>query len=384
MDIDFPEELRMLQDTIRKFVDRELIPLELTSMDGHDLRPDIRAKLEAKAKELGLWLLDVPAEYGGRGLGTLEMAVIWEEMARTIAIPPRGPRIFGPEVRPTLYSLNEEQKARYLLPLLRGEKRTAFAQTEPDAGSDPRMIRTTARRQGQHFLINGTKRFISHAEQADFFQVVARADAADGKRPALSMFLVDAGTPGLTISKAMPTMMGDVTYELAFDDVLIPANNLMGEEGQGMRLAQKWLTSGRLMQACRGLGVAQRCIELAARYSQQRVTFGAPLSDRQAVQFMISDLFLEHQLAQCFVYKAAVKADQGRLEVHESYIAKISCTELAFKAADRCMQIFGGMGLSLETPIHKFWKDSRGFMITEGSVEVMRMALSRSVLQMYA
>ncbi len=180
MDFELPEELRMLKETVRRFVDRELIPIEMDSMDGPDLKPDVRTNLEARARELGLWLLDTPEEYGGQGLKLLGMAVVWEELARTIALPPRGPSILGPEAKPLLYSLNDEQKKRYLLPLIEGKKKTAFAQTEPDAGADPGSMRTTAVRQGDVYVINGAKRFISFAADADFIQLVAATDRSQG------------------------------------------------------------------------------------------------------------------------------------------------------------------------------------------------------------
>ena len=383
MDFDLPEELRLLKETVRRFVDRELIPIEMEAMDGADLKPEIRARLEARAKEIGLWMPDVPEEYGGGGLGLLAMAVIWEELARTIALPPRGPGIFGPDVRSVLFQLAPEQRERYLLPVLRGEKRTAFAQTEADAGSDPGGMRSTAVRRGDGYVLNGTKRYISHAGSADFLQVVAATDRARGSRGGLSMFLVDMDTPGVAITRRSDTMMGDVTYELAFDDVHIPASNLIGGEGEGMRLAQGWLASGRVYQACRGLGVAQRCIELAASYAKQRVTFGAPLSDRQAVQFMIADSVMEHDIGQSYVYRTAWRAGAGTLPRTDTFITKIYCTELGFRVADRCLQIHGGLGLSTDLPIEKMWRDARSFMITEGPVEVMRMALAREVLKAY-
>ena len=163
MDFDLPEELKLLQHTVKTFVDRELIPIEMTSMDGPDLRADVRADLERKAKDLGLWLLDVPAEYGGQGLGLLGLVVVWEQLSRSVALPPRGPGVFGPDVKPILFTLNPAQKEKYLFPVLRGEKTTAFAQSEPDAGSDPGAMRTTAVRQGDHYVINGYKRWITKA-----------------------------------------------------------------------------------------------------------------------------------------------------------------------------------------------------------------------------
>jgi acyl-CoA dehydrogenase len=381
MDFELPEELKLLQNTVRAFVDRELIPIEMSAMDGPSLRPEIRADLERKAKELGLWLIDVPAEYGGQGLGLLAMAVVWEELTRSVALPPRGPGVFGPEVKPILFALTPAQKDKYLYPVLRGEKKTAFAQSEPDAGSDPGAMRTTALRQGDHYVINGYKRWITKAEDADFLQLVAATDRAKGSRGGLSMFLVDADSPGVKIVRRTPTMMSDMPCEIALDNVMVPAENLIGKEGDGMRLAQSWITAGRLHQACRGLGVAKRCLELAVGYAKQRVTFGAPLADRQAVQFMIADSFIEHHMTQLMVYHLAARADAGRAGRHESYMAKIAGTELGFRVADRCMQIHGGMGLAAEMPISRMWRDARSFMITEGPVEVMRAVLAREILR---
>jgi acyl-CoA dehydrogenase len=381
MDFELPEELKLLQKTVRAFVDRELIPKEMSSMDGPSLRPEIRADLERKAKGLGLWLIDVPTEYGGQGLGLLAMAVVWEEVTRTVALPPRGPGVFGPEVKPVLFALSPAQKEKYLYPLLRGEKKTAFAQSEPDAGSDPGAMRTTAVRHGDHYVINGYKRWITKAEDADFLQLVAATDRAKGSRGGLSMFLVDTDTPGVKIVRRTPTMMSDMPCEIALDNVRVPVENRIGNEGEGMRLAQSWITAGRLHQACRGLGVAKRCLELAIAYAKQRVTFGAPLADRQAVQFMIANSFMEHHMTQLMVYHLAARADAGRAGRHESYMAKIAGTELGFRVADRCLQIHGGMGLAAEMPISQMWRDARSFMITEGPVEVMRAVLAREILR---
>lgn len=382
MNFELPEELRLLKNTVRQFVDRELIPIEMRAMDGPVLRPDIRADLERKAKGLGLWLLEVPTEYGGQGLGLLGMVVVWEQLARTVALPPRGPGVFGPDVRPVLFTLNAGQKEKYLFPVLRGEKTTAFAQSEPDAGADPGAIRTTAVRHDDHYIINGYKRWITNAADADFFQLVAATDRSKGSRGGLSMFLVDANTPGVKIVGRTATMMGDAPCEIAFDDVKVPLENLIGSEGDGMRQAQSWITAGRLYQACRGLGVAQRCIELMTGYAKQRVTFGAPLADRQAVQFMIADSFTEHYTTQLLVYQLAARTDAGIAARHESFMTKIVGTELGFRVADKCLQIHGGMGLALETPISKMWRDARSFMITEGPVEVMRMVLAREIFKM--
>ena len=268
MDFELPEELKLLKNTVRTFVDRELIPVEMNAMDGPGMRPEVRADLERKAKDLGLWLLDVPTEYGGQGLGLLGLVVVWEEISRTVALPPRGPGVFGPDVRPVLFTLNPAQKEKYLFPVLRGEKTTAFAQSEPDAGSDPGAMRTTAVRKGDHYVINGYKRWITKAQDADFLQLVAATDRSKGSRGGLSMFLVDTATPGVKIVRRTPTMMSDMPCEIALDDVIVPAENLIGKEGEGMRQAQSWITAGRLYQACRGLGVAKRCLDLGGQLRQ--------------------------------------------------------------------------------------------------------------------
>ena len=311
MDFELPEELRMLKKTVADFVDRELIPIERDSMDGPVMKSDVRAALERKAKDIGLWLLDVPREYGGQGLNLLGLAVVWEEMSRTIAMPPRGPFVFGPDVRPILFTLTDKQKEKYLFPVLRGEKTTAFAQSEPDAGGDPGSMRTIATRQGDKYIINGYKRWITNAGTASFFQLVAATDRTKGSRGGLSMFLVDADTPGLKIVGRTETMMGDAPYEIALDNVEVPVENLIGKEGDGMRAAQSWITAGRLYQACRGLGVAKRCLDMAAQYAKQRVTFGQPLAERQAVQFMIGDSYMEHHMTQLLVYQLAARTDAG-------------------------------------------------------------------------
>lgn len=381
MDLELPADIQILQQTIRKFVDRELIPIETKAREHGELKPEYRASLEKKARELGFWLLDAPVEVGGQGLSLLALAVVWQELARTIALPPRGPGIFGPDVRSILLSLNDEQKQRYLHPVLRGEKRTCFAQTEPDAGSDPGGMRTTAVRQGDHYVINGVKRFILHARNADFIQLVAATDRIKGSHGGLSVFLVDMNTPGVTLGGSTRHMMGEVTEELSFDNVKVPVANRVGEEGDGMKLAQAWIGASRVFQAARGLGVAGRCLELMTAYANQRVTFGRPLADRQAVQFTVADLYTQYHAGLMLTHRTAARIDQGVAARQEAMMIKIFCTELGFHAADRCMQMFGGMGLTEEMPIEQMWRDARSFMITGGPVEIMRSSLARAIFE---
>jgi acyl-CoA dehydrogenase len=383
MDFELPGDIKLLKETVRRFVDRELIPIEMHSMDGPDLKPEIRKRLEAKTRQLGLWLLEVPAELGGQDLSLLAVAVINEELARTVALPARGPGIFGPEVRSILLSLSPEQKDRYLHPVLRGEKSTAFAQTEPDAGADPGAMRTSAVRSGDHYVINGYKRFIAHAKRADFLQLVAATDPKKGSRGGLTVFLVDMDTPGVSIAGQTVHMMGDVTYEIALDNVRVPVENRIGNEGDGMKAAQAWINANRVNQAARGLGVAQRCLEMITRYAAQRTTFGRPLESRQGVQFAVADLYTKLQAGQLLTYRTAWKFDNGTLARHETYMIKVFCTELGFEAADRCMQFHGGLGTATEMPIEGMWRQSRSFMITGGPVEIMRASLAREVFALY-
>ena len=243
MDFELPEELRMMKETLRRFIDNEVIPIEREAYDGHLMVPEVREKLEARARELGIWMIDVPEEYGGMGLGLLARVLVWEETGRTIAFPRRKPWIFGPDVSPILLQfLRDDQKDKYLWPCIRGEKYAAFCQTEPDAGGDPASMRTTAVRQGDEYVINGMKRFVTGGDQADFAQVVCVTDREKGARGGISCILVDMDTPGVEVIRQQETMMDDRPCEVGFHDVRVPVENLIGNEGDGFRMAQNWIT----------------------------------------------------------------------------------------------------------------------------------------------
>lgn len=383
MDFELPEEVRMLKDTVRRFVDEELIPIEMKTIDGPSLKPEYREALTKKTKALGLWLLTTPKEYGGQGLSALELAGFWEEVARTVALPSRSYQIFGPTVSPILFRLTDEMKERYLLPVVRGEKKSTLCQSEPDAGSDPGSIRTRAVRDGNHYVINGYKRWIPFADTADFFQVVASTDPAKGSRGGLTVFLVDRESPGISVMGRTEHVMGDVTWEVAFDDVKVPVENRVGQEGDGMKHAQGFINTNRIHQACHGLGVAQRCLEMITKYTQERVTFGRPVSDRQATQFTVTDLYMKHQLGQLLTYRTAWKLDNGTAARHEPYMAKLYCTELGYEAADVCLQLHGAMGLSKEMPIEQMWRRTRSYRITGGPAEIMRTVIARHVYRLF-
>ncbi|HEU0071649.1 MAG TPA: acyl-CoA dehydrogenase family protein [Alphaproteobacteria bacterium] len=383
MDFSLPEELRILQASVRRFVDQEMIPVERETCAGNVLKPEWRAKFQQRAKDLGIWMIDLPEEYGGQGMGILPRVIVYSELARSIALPSRGEGITGPTVRAILFALEGEMREKYLYPTLRGERHGCFAQTEPDAGSDPGSMRTTAVRDGDHYVINGTKRFITRAEYADFAQVMAATDRAKGSHGGISCFIVDMDTPGVKITARHETMMGDRPCEILFDNVRVPASHLVGGEGQGFKLGQKFLGAGRILHCARSLGVAERCMEMAVSYAKQRVTFGKPLSERQAIQFTLVDCYTDMKAARLMIYEAASKMDAGEDVRVDLYVMKGFVDEMAFRVVDRCMQIHGGIGLTTELPIEKFWRQQRGFCITEGVTEVMKMATARHIFSIY-
>jgi acyl-CoA dehydrogenase len=383
LNFDLPDEIRMLKDTVRKFVDKELIPIERKARDGHKLKPEVRAHLQAKAKELGLAGYDVPTQYGGLGMGLVAKVTVWAELSRSIALPTRGVEIFGPTVSPILYHLDDEQKKKYLLPTISGELNWCLAQTEPEAGGDPGGMRTTAVRHGDHYVINGVKRFITGADEAHYTQLVAATDRQKGSHGGISAFIVDMKAPGVTLVRAQELMVDDRPWEITFEDVKVPVADRIGQEGDGFKHAQHWLNVGRIRHGARSMGVIERCLELGTRYARQRVTFGQPLAERQAVQWMLADSFMELHQLRLMVSDAAWKYDQGRDIRTEAYMAKIFGDTQSFHAADRCMEIHGGMGLATDLPIEKFWRDQRSMMITEGPIEILKMTLARHVLRTY-
>jgi acyl-CoA dehydrogenase len=386
MDFELPEELRIFKQTLRRFVDTELIPIErqTTTDGGEKLKPEYYERFSQRAKELGFWMMDIPEKFGGPGLSVLARTVVEEELSRTIALPARGAgHIHGPSVRAILFTLTGEMKEKYLMPVLRGEKTACFAQTEPDAGSDPGGMRTVAVRDGEHYVINGVKRFITGAGDADFMQLMAATDRAKGSHGGISCFLVDMNTPGVKLTTAYETMMGDRPWEIVLENVRVPASHRVGEEGEGFRHAQQWLGVGRVKHGARSLGVTERCLEMATSYAKQRSTFGRPLADRQAVQWMIAEMYIELQAARLLVYKAATRLDRNEDARQDAYVCKYFADEMSFKAADMCMQIHGGIGLTTDLPIEKFWRQQRSFRITEGASEVMKMVIARHVLKTY-
>ena len=384
MKFTLPEELQMLQQNLRRYVDNEMIPHEMETMEGDELKPEWRTKFQDGMKKLGLWMMEVPEEFGGGELNLLAKSIVWQELGRTIALPSREDGITGPVIRHILFQLKGEMRERYLMPALKGEKRGCFAQTEPDAGSDPGGMRTTAVKDGDYYVVNGTKRFITGAGKADFMQLMAATDRTKGSRGGISCFIVDMDTPGVKLGARYKTMMGDQPWEVILEDVRVHKSQLVGEEGKGFGLAQKWLGAGRVKHGSRALGVAERALEMGVRYSHQRSTFGKPLAERQGIQWQLTDIWMNLDVATLLVRRAASMLDDGLEARTEAYHCKYFSDEMAFQAIDRCMQIHGGIGLTTDLPIERMWRQQRSYRITEGASEVMRTVIARHVMKAYA
>lgn len=374
MDFSIPEELRMLRDSARRFVQQELLPLEPLYANEADIPDDVRARLQAKAKELGFWIFDLPEAYGGGGVGYLGMCLVCEELARCNVPSFRAPTVFTPYLGPVLFRCTPEQQQKYLYPVISGDKRTCFALTEPNGGSDPSQMLTTAAREGEGYRINGAKIFITGADKADFVQLFARTPEG------VSCFLIDRGTPGMHLGQSFELMSPDRPWEVVFDNVFVPAVQLVGEPGKGWELAREFLDVGRLIHGPKAIGRAERVLELAIAYANERKTFGEPLANRQAIQWMVADSAVELNAARLMTMHAAWKADQG-MDFHiEASQVKLYADEMLMRVADRALQIHGGMGLSRELPLELIFRDARSRLITEGSSEMQRMIIAREML----
>ncbi|GAA0712086.1 acyl-CoA dehydrogenase family protein [Dactylosporangium roseum] len=376
---ELPPELKSLRSAVREFVARELIPLEAT-VAPQQITREQKDRLRGIIESMGLWQLDLSEEFGGPGLDLLARCVVYEEVGHTTVVPMRGLGcLFGPRVGPILEQCTEEQRERFLYPAIRGELKVCFAQTESEAGSDPSAVRTRAVRRGDHYVLDGSKRFITDAWQSDYAQVLCQVEAEDGQCTT-GMLMVDLSSPGVTHGRRESTMMGDAPSELVFQGVRVPSGNLLGGEGGGFALSQRWLSEGRIKrQGALCLGIAQRALDLMVDYSRERTTFGRPLRDRQAVQFMVADSTMELEAARLLVHSTAARFDRGEDVRNASYMVKITSVETACRIVDRALQVHGGVGLTHELPLEYWYRQTRSMRITEGAHEVLRSTLGRNL-----
>ncbi|MEO6085013.1 MAG: acyl-CoA dehydrogenase family protein [Umezawaea sp.] len=382
MDFTLDEEQKEIRDWVRTFVRKEIIPLEPEVLrreraNQPGLPAEELAALQQKAKKAGFWGLLTPTEYGGMGLGAVMTALIEAELGRSFV-----QFRFGGYADNILFHGNEEQKQRYLLPTISGERKSCFAITEPGAGSDAKAIRTSARKEGSEWVINGEKTFITGGNEADFVMVFAVTDKEKGANGGVTCFLVDREMGWK--SEPIPTMGQWGPAALVFDNVRVPEENVLGEVGHGFTLAMQWIGAGRYMLPARAIGSVERLVEMAIEQANTRVTFGQPIAEYQAIQWMIADSAVEIEALRWLVLHAAWLVDQGQDSRQAQSMAKLYGGVKANEIVDRVLQIHGGMGYTRELPIERWYRELRLLRIYEGTDEIQRRTIARNLLKGHA
>ena len=375
------EVLQSLLDSVARFVRERLVPAEALVADTDALPPELVAQM----REMGLFGLTIPEQYGGFGFTAEEEVLTVFELCKT---SPAFRSILGTNLgigsQGIVIDGTEQQKQRYLPQMASGEMIASFALTEPEAGSDAASLRTTATRDGDHFLIDGAKRFITNAPQAGIFTVMARTGAPEQGSAGISAFIVEAGTPGITLGKPDRKMglKGSHTCDVIFDRCRVPAENIIGgKEGQGFRTAMKTLDKGRIHIAAVSVGVAERMLADALRYAMERRQFGRAIGEFQLVQAMLADSKTELYAARCMVIDAARRRDDGESHSTEAACAKLFASEMCGRVADRAMQIFGGAGYMAESGIERFYRDVRLLRIYEGTSQIQQLVIAKNMMR---
>lgn len=384
MDFALSDEHRMLKELVARFVQDELMPLEAGVLareaDGKGLGIGAaeNARLDEVSKSLGLWGLDAPEDVGGVDLPAVAMVGVNEELGKTITpytLPPDSPNL-----RMLAATVNERQREAYLAPYVRGETISAIGISEPGAGADPAGMLTRADRDGDDWVINGRKIWITRAEEADFTILMAVTNKEKGARGGMSAFLVDKGTPGFNVLRKIPMIGGQATYEVALEDCRVEGWKLLGEEGNGFAPMQLRLGTRRIEMASWSIGMAQRALDMICEYAPQRKTFGLPLSERQAIQWWVADAATRIHAARLMTYDCAWKLDQGRDVRVEISMIKGYATEMAWEVVDRAMQTFGAMGMTKELPLQLMANRLRTMRIYDGPTEVHKWVVARNLM----
>jgi len=383
MDFALTEDQQLIIKTTRDFVRRELVPHEREVEDSGTLREELRRELKTKAIAAGLYAANMPAEVGGAGLDGVSWMLYEKELGYTsYALH------YGCVARPSniLLACQGEQRERYLLPTVRGERVECLAMTEPQAGSDLRSMRTSAWAHGADFIINGTKHFISHADHADYvilFAASGEEDSPRGKRRLITAFLIDKGTPGFEVRPGYRNVShrGYTNSILELSDCRVPKSAVLGEPHRGFEVANAWLGATRLQVAATCLGRAERALDAARQWAVDRVQFGQQIGKFQGVSFKLADMAVELRAAELLTLEAAWKLDRKLATDMDMAIAKLKATEMLAMVADEALQIHGGMGLMSELPLERIWRDARIERIWEGTSEVQRHIISRALLR---
>jgi len=383
MDFSLTEEQQMIIAATREFVQQELYPHEQTIERTGVLPEELLHTLKAKAIAAGLYAANMPADLGGAGLDTVSWVMYEKELGRTSYI-----LHYSCVGRPSniLLACEGEQRERYLIPTVRGERVECLAMSEPQAGSDLRSMKTTAVERGGDFIINGTKHFISHVDHADYvilFAATGEEQTARGKRRLMTSFLVDKGTPGFEVLPGYSNVShrGYTNSILHFNDCRVPRSAVLGQVNQGFEVANTWLGSTRLQVAATCLGRAERALDLAKQWAVDRVQFGQQIGKFQGVAFKLADMAVELRAAELLTLEAAWKLDQKTATDTDMAMAKLKSTEMLAMVADEALQIHGGMGLMTELPLERIWRDARIERIWDGTSEVQRHIISRALLR---
>ena len=379
-----PEEIRQLRSSLRRFIDRELLPKE-SEIDGafdFSSNREVIEWVRKRSVELGFFGIFMPEEVGGGGLGAVGTAALREEIAYS------GSRLAhcvlgdvdGPS--PLLLESSEHIHQQFLLPTMKAERSSCFALSEPNAGSDAASIETTAVKDGDSYILNGTKHMVSQGAHADFMIMFAVTDKALRARGGISCFVVDMDSPGLSITRHQRPMGGLAEpVEIVFEDCAVPAANLVGAEGFGFVMAMRWLAGGRLGMASTAIGLAQLLLDLSIEHAKNRVQFGAPIARKGAIQKMIADIATELYAARMMVYETARQVDRGEDAQRECSMTKLFASEMVNRAADAALQIHGGTGYMRDCIVERIYRDVRAMRIGEGTSEIHRMIIARSLLR---
>lgn len=379
MDLELTEEQKMIQKMARDFAEEKVKPLA-AELDETARFP--RELVEEMAR-LGLMGVAIPEEYGGAGMDNVCYAIALEEISRGCASTGVIMSVNNSLVCDPLYkSGSENQKKRFLVPLAAGAKLGCFGLTEPQAGSDAANQKTRALRDGDSWVLNGQKNFITNGAEADVAIIFAMSDPDKGHR-GMSAFIVEKGTPGFSVPRVEKKLgiSASSTAELLFEDCRVPAENLLGEQGKGFKIALEALDGGRIGIAAQALGIARAALEASIRYAQERVQFGQPIARFQAIQFMISDMATEIDAARLLIYRAAWLKDRGMRYSMESSMAKLFASEMAMRVTTKAIQVHGGYGYIKEYPVERHFRDAKITEIYEGTSEVQRMVIAAGLLR---
>ncbi len=372
-------EHEMLLQTVRRFMEAEMLPHEDLVDRLGEVPLDLGRQIERRSKEAGLFAANLPERVGGGGLDYAGMRIIEREYGKT------SHALHAWAARPTeiLLACEGDQVDRYLMPCVSGEKRELFALTEPEAGSDIMSMKSNARRNGDDWILNGTKHFISGPAMPDFAIVFAATGVDERKRKRITAFLVDVGEPGFEIGVGNRSVSyrGYHTFRLSFSDVRLGPKQILGEEGMGLELAGTWLGMGRVWVGASCCGKAERLFGMASDWAANRVQFGQPIGRFQATGFKLADMAVELRAADLLVEDAVRRANAGVMTDVDASMVKLYCSEMLNRVADSTVQIYGGMGLMEELPVQRLWRDSRLERIWDGTSEIQRHIISRSILR---